>query len=181
MNITVFAGAEGGDSSKYAECAKKLGRWIVKEGHTLYYGGGAAGLMGALADAAQEAGGKVIGIIPEFMVEKGWCRKGLDQVIVVKDMSERKVKLYEAADLCLALPGGAGTIEEVADCVSWKRLELTEPDCVLLNCDGFYDTFLQFYDTITEHKFLPEQGRRSLIDCKSLNDLAQLVENLKNK
>ena len=110
MNITVYCGASGGNDPGYTEAARTLGRWIGHNGHRLVYGGGKVGMMGAVADAVLESGGKVTGVIPRFMMEKDLGHRGIDEMIVVETMGERKLKMIELGDCFLALPGGSGTL-----------------------------------------------------------------------
>ena len=115
MNITVFAGAAEGKKPEYMEAAAALGKWIGENGHTLVYGDGKVGMMGEVARATLAAGGKVTGIIPQFMIDNGWENTDVTEMIVTETMSERKQKMAELGDVFVALPGGVGTLEEAAE------------------------------------------------------------------
>ena len=114
MNITVYCGASLGNDSTYQAAAKKLGKWIADGQHTLVYGGGKLGLMGVVADTVLAHQGKVIGIIPQFLQDREVAHPNLTKTVIVESMSERKNKMIELGDAYIALPGGPGTLEEIA-------------------------------------------------------------------
>ncbi|MCR5148583.1 MAG: TIGR00730 family Rossman fold protein [Eubacterium sp.] len=154
MNIAVFAGAAEGKKPEYMEAAGVLGKWIGENGHTLVYGDGKVGMMGRVAEATLAAGGKVIGIIPQFMIDAGWENTDVTEMIVTDTMSERKEKMAELADIFVALPGGVGTLEEAADIVSWVRLGLYKAPFIFWNTLGCYDKLKALYDQMIEDEFL---------------------------
>ena len=122
MHITVYLGASAGNDPAVARAVRELGAWIGSAGHTLVYGGSRSGLMGQLAQAALATGAPVIGVEPQFFIDAEYQLNGLTQLIVTKDMSERKAKMMELGDAFIAFPGGTGTLEEIADAVSASAL-----------------------------------------------------------
>ena len=119
MNVTVYCGATTGNNPEYEKNAVELGKWIAENNHTLVYGGGKAGLMGIIADTVLQLGGEAIGVIPTFLKDRELAHTYLNELIVVNTMSERKDKMFSLGDIYIALPGGAGTLEEITDVISW--------------------------------------------------------------
>ncbi len=142
MRITVFAGSSRRSAERHLEAARELGREIARRGHLLVYGGGRTGLMGALADAALEAGGSVHGVILREFIEQDVHHLGIEELYTVDDMRDRKAGLDERADAFITLPGGFGTFEEMTEILSFRKLRLHHRPLVLLNTDGFYDSFV---------------------------------------
>ncbi|MBQ1484381.1 MAG: TIGR00730 family Rossman fold protein [Eubacterium sp.] len=175
MNITVYCGASGGNDKAYTEAAAELGRWIAENGHRLVYGAGKVGMMGAVADAVLEAGGKAIGVIPKFMVEKNLEHPGLDELIVVDTMAERKGIMMKLGDVFIALPGGSGTLEEISEIASRCQLGLMDAPCVLYNVKGYYDSLKDQYDHAVAEGFLSEGNRRKISFIDSTEKLAALI------
>lgn len=154
MNICVFCGSAAGLHPEYAEAARHLGKLLARGGHTLIYGGGKVGLMGILADAALAQGGRVIGIIPDFLVEKEVGHHALTQLMVVGTMHERKRKMADLADAFVILPGGWGTLDETAEMLTWKQLGLIRQPLCILNIRGYFDDLLRQMDRMVEEGFL---------------------------
>ena len=115
MNVCVFCGSNTGDDSLYADTAREAGRLIAEGGHTLIYGGGNIGLMGVIADSALSHGGKVIGVIPDFLINREVGHRGLTELVIVQSMHERKKKMADLSNVFMALPGGWGTLDELAE------------------------------------------------------------------
>ncbi|MGV3636237.1 MAG: TIGR00730 family Rossman fold protein [Flavobacteriales bacterium] len=138
MNIAVFCGANTGTDPAILQAARTMGRTIAQRGMGVVYGGGHVGLMGAVADAALEAGGKVIGVIPGFMMEKELAHQRLTELIVVRDMHERKMRMHELSQAVVALPGGFGTMDEVFELLTWRQLGLHAKPIGVLNVNDFY-------------------------------------------
>ena len=138
MNVTVYLASRHGTDPGYTELARQLGTWIGQH-HTLIYGGGTTGLMGELADAALEQGGMVIGVIPRFLASKEIMHDSLTETFTVSTMAERKTKMMEMGEAFIALPGGPGTLEEIAEIISLKRLRRIDAPCIIYNYKGFYD------------------------------------------
>jgi uncharacterized protein (TIGR00730 family) len=154
MRICVYAASSPQAAPGYHDAARTLGATFASEGCSIVYGGGSQGLMGALADGALSRGGEVIGILPKFMADLEWGHPGLTHLDLVEDMRERKHKLLTGSDAVVALPGGCGTLEELFEAITLKRLGLYFNPIVLLNTDGFYDGLQAFLQHVIEHKFL---------------------------
>ena len=138
MNITVYLGANAGNDPALAEAVRELGSWIGANGHRLVYGGSRSGLMGQLAQSALDAGGTVTGVEPQFFVQQEMQHDGLTELIVTKDMTERKTKMIELGDAFIAFPGGTGTLEEIAEVMSKVSLGHLDAPCILYDLDGYY-------------------------------------------
>lgn len=150
--VAVYCASSTQVGQAYVEDAAKLGELFAKHGVTLVYGGGAVGLMGAICDAVKAHGGKAIGVIPRFMVEKGWLRPGLDEVIEVETMAERKRIMAEITDAAMALPGGVGTFDELMDIVALKKLGLYLKPVVIVNTQNYYQPLATLLErSVTEH------------------------------
>lgn len=154
MNIAVFCGANTGRDPGILHAAQEMGRTIAQRGWGVVYGGGHVGLMGAVADAALEAGGNVIGVIPGFMSEKELAHQGLTELIVVHDMHERKMRMHERSEAVVALPGGFGTMDEVFELLTWRQLGLHTKPIGLLNVNGFYTPLLEQVVRMEQDGFL---------------------------
>ena len=175
MNITVFAGAEPGNNPVYMKSAEALGVWMAENAHTLVYGAGKEGMMGMISDTILQSGGKVIGIIPKFMVDLGWQREDVTELIITENMSRRKDGLVEKADAFIALPGGAGTLEEVADVISWIRLGTVKKKCVLFNTDGFFDGLMAVYKRMMKEGFLEESGLDNILFSCDFDEIGDFL------
>ena len=154
MRVCVYAASSPQAAPAYHDAARRLGELAAGERCSIVYGGGSQGLMGALADGALAKGGEVIGILPKFMADLEWGHPGLTHLDLVEDMRERKHKLLTGSDAVVALPGGCGTLEELFEAITLKRLGLYFNPIVLLNTDGFYDGLQAFLQHVIEHKFL---------------------------
>jgi uncharacterized protein (TIGR00730 family) len=159
MRICVYAASSAHCAPEFLAAARELGGHIAQAGATLVYGGGAVGLMGAVADGALDAGGNVIGIIPRFMTEVEWQHTGIATLEIVEDMRERKHRLLTGSDAVVALPGGCGTLEELAEAITLKRLGLYFNPILLLNTKNFYAPLLRFLDDMIDEKFLNPEHR----------------------
>lgn len=160
QNVCVFCGSNAGLRPIYRQCATGLGTTLARRGIGLIYGGGNIGLMGAVADAALAAGGTVVGIIPQALVDKELAHAGLSELRVVGSMHARKAEMAARADGFLALPGGYGTFEEFIEALTWAQLGIHSKPCGLLNVEGYYDPLLAMFDHALEEGFLrPEHHR----------------------
>ena len=139
MNITVYLGANEGNDPALRRAVEELGRWIGTKGHRLVYGGSKTGLMGALAHSVLESGGQAIGVEPQFFMDAGFQYDGLTELIVTRDMAERKAKMIELGDAFIAFPGGTGTLEEISEVISRVALKKLIAPCILYNLDGYYE------------------------------------------
>ena len=139
MKITVYLGANKGNDRRLEEEARRLGSWIGRNGHDLVYGGSLNGLMGVLAKAVKESGGKVTGVEPQFFIDAGFEYDDITELIVTKDMSDRKAKMIELGDAFIAFPGGTGTLEEISEVISKMCLRQLQAPCIVYNLDGYYE------------------------------------------
>jgi len=171
--ICVYSGSSLGASPEYASAAAAFGTACARRGLGIVYGGGGAGLMGVLADAALAAGGEVIGVIPHAMIAEERAHHRLTQLIPVESMHERKHRMAQLSDSFVALPGGIGTLEEVIEIFTWLQLGLHLKPVGLLNAGGFYDPLLQLLDHMRDEQFLTPAHRAMLTverDSESLLD-----------
>ncbi|WP_438433946.1 TIGR00730 family Rossman fold protein [Gorillibacterium sp. sgz500922] len=162
-SIAVFCGSSEGASSIYKEAAITLGQELVQRQITLIYGGANVGLMGAVADAVLEQGGRAIGVLPRFLQNREIAHKGLTELIMVDSMHERKAKMAELADGFMALPGGPGTLEEYFEIFTWGQLGLHQKPCGLLNVGGYFDPLVSMFDAMERNQFLQPKYRAMLI------------------
>lgn len=159
MRVCVYCASSEHCDRIYHEAAHALGRNLAEAGCTVVYGGGAVGLMGSLANGALEAGGEVVGIIPRFMTEVEWQHPGIANLEVVEDMRERKHRLLTGSDAVVALPGGCGTLEELFEAMTLKRLALYFNPIILLDTNGFYTPLAGFLDRMIEQRFMNPEHR----------------------
>lgn len=162
-SLCVFCGSNPGNRPEYLQAARAAGRLIAQRQLTLVYGGGKVGLMGAVADAALAAGGRVVGVIPQMLLDREAGHPGLSELRVVDTLSERKLIMGELADAFLALPGGIGTMDELFEAWTWTQLELHRKPCALLNQDGYYDALVQFLDYAVAEGFQRPRHRAALL------------------
>ncbi|MGM8365706.1 TIGR00730 family Rossman fold protein [Virgibacillus sp. W0181] len=171
--ITVFCGSSMGASSTYKEAAIQLGKELVKQEITLVYGGASVGLMGTVADTVLQAGGQAIGVIPQMLEEREISNLELTELHIVDSMHSRKAKMADLADGFIALPGGAGTLEEFAEIFTWAQLGVHQKPIGLLNANHFFDPLIAFLDHMYTEKFMQERHRHlALVD----EDPAKLIE-----
>jgi uncharacterized protein (TIGR00730 family) len=153
-SVCVYCGSRMGAGPAYRQAAEDLGRRLAARGITLVYGGGDVGLMGVLADAAMAAGGTVIGVIPQALMEKEVGHRAVSELIVTPDMHQRKLKMATLADAFIALPGGIGTLEELFETFTWLQLGFHKKPIGLLDVDGYYERLAAFLDHIVAQNFL---------------------------
>ena len=153
-SVCVYCASSTQIDEKYFRAAEELGTLIAGHGLTLITGAGKLGLMNTIENAALEAGGKVTGVIPTFMVREGWHHEGLTELIETPSMHERKQTMANLSDGIIALPGGCGTLEELLEIITWKQLGLYVNPIVILNIDGFYDALLAQLEKAVEENFM---------------------------
>lgn len=163
QSVCVFCGSNTGARESYAAAAREFGRTIAGRGLKLVYGGAAVGLMGELADAALAAGGHVIGVIPGTLVEREIAHPGLSERHLVTSMHERKAKMADLSDGFVALPGGAGTLEELFEIWTWGQLGHHKKPVGILNVDGFFDGLIDFIDHQCRERFMRPEHREMLM------------------
>ncbi len=181
MRIAVYCGAAEGNDPAYLRTAVRLGEWIAREGHELVYGAGKVGMMGAVADTVLRAGGRVTGVIPRFMVEFGWCHEGLSECIVTDSMSDRKKKMCEMSDAMIALPGGAGTLEEITEVISWQRLGLNDSPCVFFNEGGYYDPVREMYTRMTDRGFMEQEALEQVLFSAEIDEIDRFIHGFQGR
>jgi uncharacterized protein (TIGR00730 family) len=169
--IGIFCGARTGNGSRYAGLAADVARRIVARNAGIVYGGGRVGLMGVIADAALEAGGEVIGVIPEALATKELAHAGLTQLHVVASMHERKALMADLSDGFIALPGGFGTMDEFCEILTWAQLRIHEKPVGLLNDGGYYDELLALFDKMVAEGFVTVTNRRLVRSAGTIEEL----------
>jgi len=161
-SIAVFCGSKNGTNPAYVRDAQELGNRLGSRKIDVIYGGGSAGLMGSVADAALAAGGKVVGIIPQLLVEWEVAHRALTELIVCDNMHQRKAKIYSLCDAVIVLPGGFGTLDELFEVLTWNQLTIHDKSILILNTDGFYDPLLQHLERLKQEGFLYEGAYEKL-------------------
>ena len=156
FSVCVYCGSRPGENPAFAEAAQAVGRWIGAHGGQLVYGGGRSGLMGTVAEATRQAGGRVVGVIPQALVDKELANRLCDELHIVQTMHERKAMMAERSDAFLALPGGIGTFEELFEVWTWRQLGYHDKPIGLLNAAGYYDALLGFLHTSVASGFMGE-------------------------
>jgi hypothetical protein len=154
MTICVFASSSSRIDNEYAIAAANLGMLLARAKIEVVYGGGGIGLMGKLADAVLENGGRITGVIPSFMKDEGWDHRGVSEMIITSDMGERKKQMFTLADAVVALPGGVGTLEELTEAMTLKQLGLYQGPIIILNTMNFYKSFIEFLEHMVSGHFL---------------------------
>jgi uncharacterized protein (TIGR00730 family) len=152
--VTIFCASSRKSSQKYIDATIELADILIENNIMAIYGGGAVGLMGSLADRILEKNGQITGIIPEFMVKVEWAHPKVKDMIVVRDMHERKRLLIQNTDAVIALPGGTGTLEELMEVLTLKRLGKFFKPVILINTDGFYNFLISFFEKMVQEDFL---------------------------
>lgn len=175
-SIAVFCGSGEGNKNCYREAAYLLGATLAALGINIIYGGAKVGLMGAVADAALNAGGEVTGIIPQFLKTKEVAHEGLTELITVANMHERKLKMHELSDGIIALPGGWGTMEELFEMLTWAQLGLHGKPVGLLNVNGYYNSLISLCDTMVKEGFLDANFRTMLLTCDTVHGLLAQIK-----
>lgn len=177
MRICVYCASSAKVDKIYFDAAERLADEFAKNGVEVVYGGGASGLMGTLADTMLKHGGKITGILPKFMVEVEWEHKGVDNMIMTDTMHERKAKFMEGVDALVALPGGSGTLEELLEAITLKRLgQFTKP-IIILNTKGYYEPLLKMFDKAVQENFMNDMH---LEIWKVVNEPEEVLAAIKN-
>ena len=160
--VCVYCGSNTGSRPVYVERAAELGTRLARDGLAVVFGGGNVGLMGVVADAALAAGGEVIGVIPEQLVNWEVAHTGLTRLEVVANMHERKARMFDLSDGFIALPGGFGTLDEMFEMLTWRQLGIGDRPCAFLDVDGFYEPLVAMMDRMVTERFLHADQRRDL-------------------
>jgi uncharacterized protein (TIGR00730 family) len=154
MRVCIFASSSSHINSDYADAASELGLLLSRAGTEVVFGGGGIGLMGKLADTIIENNGTITGVIPSFMKDQGWDHSDVNEMIITSDMGERKKQMFAMADAIVALPGGVGTLEELAEAITLKQLGLFKGPIIILNTLNFYKSLLDFFEHMVSEYFL---------------------------
>lgn len=170
-SVCVFCGSSVGARDEYAQAARELGRLLAARGLRTIYGAGNIGLMGILADAVLDAGGEIVGVIPEALVARELAHNGLSDLHIVHSMHERKALMADLSDAFLALPGGFGTFEELCETLTWVQLGIHAKPCGLLNVSGYFNPLIAMFDRAVDERFLRPQHRDLLLVTADPDDL----------
>ena len=176
MNITVYLGANEGNDPFLKEAVRELGAWIGTNGNTLIYGGSKSGLMGELAESVLQAGGKVIGVEPQFFIDAGFVYDEITELITTKDMSERKAKMIELGEVFIAFPGGTGTLEEITEVMSKVSLKHLDAPCILYNLNGYYDSLKQLLEHMIEMDLSSEEKQEGIYFAEDLEEIQRILD-----
>ena len=176
-SVAVYCASSNKVRSCFMEAAERLGKSIAQHKMRLIYGDGGIGLMAAVARGALSAGGEVVGVIPQFMVDQKWNNPASTQTIVTTTMHERKATICDMADAMVALPGGIGTFEELLECLTWKQLGLHHCPVVILNTDGYYDTLLACIDRMVEEQMMRPIHKEMFVVVSSPEEVVPAILN----
>src|SRR5882762_9070976 len=174
--LCVYCSSSDRLDPKYGAAAEELGRELVARGWGLVYGGGKTGLMGAVARAVKSRGGRVVGVIPEFMKARELAYDEADELVTVVTMRERKLLMEARADAFVALPGGFGTLEEIMEILTLRQLDVVKKPCVFLNQDGFYDDLLKLFDRMLREKFFKPANMELFRVASSVPEIFTQIE-----
>jgi uncharacterized protein (TIGR00730 family) len=175
-SICVFAGSSSGSDPELASAARALGRALVSKQYGLVYGGASVGLMGIVADTVLAAGGRVVGVMPDFLATKEIAHAGLSELKITTSMHERKAAMATLADGFIALPGGFGTLEEFFEAITWAQLGLHAKPCALLNVNGYYDSLLSFLDTAVTKRLLKPENREMVLVASDADSVLEQMQ-----
>lgn len=176
-NVVVYCASSNQLRPVFTQAATRLGELLAQNGITCVNGAGKEGLMGALNDAVLQHGGRVKGIIPRFMSDAGWGHDELTELVVTETIHERKALMADTADAVVALPGGMGTLEELAEILTWKQLGLSHHPIILLNVDHYYDPLLAFFDKMISERFMSDDFRRMWLVADTPEEVISLLQN----
>lgn len=177
MNITVYLGANEGKDPSLKTAVRELGTWIGESGSRLIYGGSKSGLMGELAESVLQAGGEVIGVEPQFFIDMEYQYDEITELIVTKDMTERKMKIIELGDVFIAFPGGTGTLEEIAEVMSKVSLKHLTAPCILYNLNDYYDGLQTLLRHMTEMGLSSPERQEGIYFAKDLSEIREIIKN----
>lgn len=180
-SIAIFCGSSSGFDPLYADVARQVGRFLAQQGITIVYGAGNVGLMGELADAALDAGGQVVGVIPHFLKDKEVCHTGLTQLYLVDTMHERKVKMAQLSQGVITLPGGYGTLDELFEMVTLVQLGQDSQPIGLLNTKGFFDPLLYYVGHATQEGFIKPAHQDLILSSPDIEPLFDLLVNFRHE
>ncbi|MBS7345566.1 MAG: TIGR00730 family Rossman fold protein [Caryophanon sp.] len=176
MNIAIYCGSQMGKNEAYKEAAIEIGRTLAAEGHTIVYGGSKIGLMGFMANAALDAGGHIIGVMPEHLQKRELAHEKLSELHIVDTMHTRKAKMIDLSEALLAMPGGCGTMDEYFEAFTWAQIGLHDKPVILYNVDGFYDALLLHFKRMMEEGFIRAEQHDLLHVVTTADELLTLLK-----
>lgn len=179
MNITVYLGSFCGNDVSLSTAVKELGTWIGENNNTLIYGGSKNGLMGDIAESVLKAGGKAIGVEPQFFIDEGFLYEDLTELIVTKDMSERKAIMIEKGEAFIAFPGGTGTLEEIAEVMSKVSLKHIDAPCILYNLNGYYNGLKELLNHMIEMGLSSKERQKGIYFVENLEEIKEILKSVK--
>ena len=174
MNIAVYCGSVS-PNMEYDSLTIELGKWIVANKYNLVYGGGNVGLMSTIADTVLDGGLEVYGVIPTFLVKEELMKDNLTHIEIVETMQERKLKMMKLSNAFIALPGGPGTLEEITEVISLKRVKEHNNPCILINYNGYYDHLKLMYKTMLNNGFIDEESYNDIHFINDISDLSNII------
>ncbi|MCX7987080.1 MAG: TIGR00730 family Rossman fold protein [Bacteroidales bacterium] len=175
-SVGVFCSSSSRTPATYLDDAYRLGQLLAIEKIKVFYGGGAIGAMGALANGVLEEGGEIVGVIPGFMVELEWANPKISEMIITKDLAERKQIIFEKTHGIIVLPGGTGTLDELAEALSHKKLGIFDIPLVLLNTLHFFDPLLEFLQRMVDEEFILPEHKNFISIAYSADEVVQLLK-----
>lgn len=178
MNITVYLGANQGNDEKFQIAIQELGALIGQRGNTLIYGGSKEGLMGILADSVLISGGCVIGVEPKMFIESQFQHEAITELIVTKDLPERKAKMIELGDAFIAFPGGTGTLEEISEVMSLVSLKLIDSPCIIYNLNGYYDGLKNLLNTMISYGLSSNERQRGIYFANNISEVEDCLNRI---
>lgn len=173
MNIVVYLGANEGNDPELKNRVCELGRWIGENGHTLVYGGSKSGLMGYVAESALNAGGHVIGVEPQMFIDAGYVYDRINELIVTKNMTERKTRMIELGDAFIAFPGGTGTLDEISEIMCMVTLRQTTAPCIIYNINGYYDGLKNLLNNMVQKDLASPGKLKGIMFAEDLEDIVK--------
>jgi len=177
--ICVFCSSSEALDNLYFNEAKKLGKLIAQNGFNLVHGGGKIGLMGVISEATQANGGKVIGVLPEQLNIEGIASETDNEIIITKDITDRKVEMHKRSEAFIALPGGFGTLEEIAEVITLKQLKYHTKPIVIINSNNFYEHLLQLFEMFYQHSFAKKDFKKQYFIAQNPNEAIKYIINYK--
>lgn len=180
MNVTVYLGSSPGSDPRLNEKVRELGTWIGSGGNTLVYGGSKSGLMGQLAEAVMDSGGKVIGVEPEEFISSCLQLDTITQLIVTADFPERRTRMIELGDMFIAFPGGTGTLEEISEVMRISSMSRLNAPCILYNIDGYYEGLKALLDKMLEKGMSTPERLSGIYFPETLEEIVRIAENFRD-
>jgi len=177
QTICVYCAASTKIKSQYFEATARLGKILADAELSVVFGGGSSGLMGQLADSILESGGKITGVIPQFMCDEDWHHNELTELIVVETMHERKQKMAMMADAVIALPGGCGTLEELLEVITWKQLGIFTKPIVIVNMDGYFNDLIAMLHRAIDEQFMRNEHKRMWEVVSTPEEVLSAIQN----